>query len=125
MQHLRAFVLSEGDRYQKLILASQDLEPRSIPDAAANGLDGWSFLMRTAEKDFALAYFENKALRARLKGFSPGASYRWTWFDTRTGRWGTALTLRADATGVIASPAFASGGKQAEHDVAARIVRAP
>jgi hypothetical protein len=125
MQHLRAFVLSEGDRYQKLALASQDLDPRSIPDAAADGLDGWSFLMRTAEKDFALAYFENKALRTRLKSFAPGASYRWTWFDPRTGRWGPALHLKADAAGAIASPPFANGGKQAAHDVAAKIVRVP
>jgi hypothetical protein len=125
MQHLRAFVLSEGDRYQKLTLASQDLEPRSIPDAAANGLDGWSFLMRTAEKDFALAYFENKALRARMKGFAPAATYRWTWFDPQTGRWGAALDLKTDAAGVIASPPFANGGKQTARDVAAKIVRVP
>jgi hypothetical protein len=125
MQHLRAFVLCEGDRYQKLTLASRDLEPRSIPDAAADGLDGWSFLMRTTEKDFALAYFENKALQTRMKGFTPGGAYRWSWFDPRTGSWGPALKVKADATGAITSPAFAAGGKQATRDVAAKIVRAP
>jgi hypothetical protein len=125
MQHLRSFVLSEGSRYQELTPASSDLQPRSIPDAAADGLDGWSFLMRTARKDFALAYFENQALRTRMKGFTPGAGYRWTWFDPSTGRWGKNVTLKADEEGLITSPAFAAGGKQATRDVAAKIVKVP
>jgi hypothetical protein len=123
MQHLRAFVLSEGSRYQQLLLASRDLEPRSIPDAVADGLDGWSFLMRTPERDFALLYFENKALKARLKGFSPGARYSWTWFGPHNGEWSRAIALQADAAGVLAAPPFAAGGKQATRDVAAKILR--
>ena len=71
MQHLRNFVLSEGARYQQLTLASQDLEPRSIPDALADGLDGWSFLMRTPQADFALAYFENHGIAADGSAASP------------------------------------------------------
>jgi hypothetical protein len=125
MKHLRAFVLSEGDRYQQLSLAASDLDPRSIPDALADGLDGWSYLMRTPEKDFALAYFEIKALRARIKGFAPGARYSWTWFDPRTGEWGRAAALKADAAGVITAPAFPAGGEQATRDMAVKIVRAP
>ena len=125
MKHLRAFVLSAGDRYQELTLAASDLEPRSIPDALADGLDGWSFLMRTPGKDFALAYFETKALRVRIKGFTPGARYSWTWFDPRTGEWERAAALKADAAGVIRAPVFPSGGEQATLDVAARIVSAP
>jgi hypothetical protein len=123
MKHLRDFVLSEGARYQELELASKDLDPRSIPDAVADGLDGWSFLMRTPRKDFALLYFENKALATRLKGFEPGARYRWTWFDPRTGSWTKAIHLSADAQGTIASPAFPGGGRQASRDVAAKIVQ--
>jgi hypothetical protein len=125
MKHLREFVLSAGERYQELSLAASDLEPRSIPDALADGLDGWSFRMRTAAKDFALAYFENKALRVRIKGFTPGARYSWTWFDPRTGEWGRATTLKADAAGAIRAPAFPSGGEQAALDMAARIVTVP
>src|SRR5262249_14990343 len=79
MQYLRAFVLSEGARYQQLELASQDLEPRGSSQALADGLDGWVYLMRTGARDFALAYFEQQAPRARLKGFTPSARYRWTW----------------------------------------------
>jgi hypothetical protein len=125
MQHLHSFVLSEGSRYQQLLLASNDLDPRSIPDALADGLDGWSFLMRTADKDFALVYFEQKALTARMKGFTPGARYSWTWFDPRSGKWGRALSLKADTAGTLTAPAFAESGKQAVRDIAAKIVRAP
>ncbi len=125
MRHLRSFVLAEGARYQQLTLASQDLEPRSIPDSLADGLDGWSFLMRTADRDFALAYFENKALTARLKGFTPGARYSWTWFDPRSGDWGRPATLQADAGGVITAPAFPTRGRQATADIAAKILRTP
>ncbi len=122
MQHLREFVLSEGDRYQALVPASRDLQPRGIPGALADGLDGWSFLMRTPERDFALAYFENKALKPRLQGFTPGANYRWSWFDPREGAWHAPLLLEADSSGVIAAPAFPAGGGQAEGDIAAKLI---
>lgn len=124
MQHLKAFVLSEGDRYQRLTLANQDLSPRSIPGALSDGLDGWSFLMRTPEKDFALAYFETKAVRPQLKGFAPGGRYSWTWFDPRTGAWSRPVGLKADASGVLAAPAFPQGGQAAAEDVAAKILLA-
>lgn len=124
MQHLKTFVMSENDRYQQLQLASDDLQPRSIPDALADGLDGWSFLMRTAQRDFALAYFENKALRPQLKGFTANARYKWTWFDPRTGTWGKALELKADGSGTLAAPSFPDGGGQATRDIAAKILLA-
>jgi hypothetical protein len=129
MRHLKDFVLSEGPRYQELRLASQDIETRSIPGALADGLDGWSFLMRTPQADFALVYFENRALATRLRGFTPGANYRWRWFDPRQGKWGAELRIKADAQGRLASPAFpadqpAAGGRgQAARDVAAKILK--
>jgi hypothetical protein len=123
MQHLRSFVLTEGAGYQRLLLAAADLEPRSIPGALSDGLDGWSFLMRTAERDFALAYFENKALAVRMKGFTPRARYSWTWFDPPTGKWGRTVTLTTDSDGVLTAPSFPAGGKQAAGDVAAKMLR--
>jgi hypothetical protein len=122
MKHLAAFVLSEGARYQELTLAARDLDPRGIPDALADGLDGWSFLMRTPQRDFALAYFESRALAPRLRGFTARANYRWSWFDPRTGQWRDAGQLRADASGVLAAPAFPDGGRQAASDIAAKIL---
>jgi hypothetical protein len=121
MQHLKSFVLSEGDKYQRLQIASADLNPRSIPEAKGDGLDGWSFLMRTAEQDFALAYFENKALLPKMKGFKRNGQYAWTWFDPRTGAWSKAVQVSADASGTFTAPSFPEGGTQATRDVAAKI----
>ena len=122
MHHLKTFVLSEGDRYQQLELASGDLAPRNIPDALADGLDGWSFLMRTARKDYALAYFEVKALRAQLKGFAPNGRYEWIWFDPRQGTWSDPIALTADAKGVLSAPTFPHGVEQATLDIGAKIL---
>ena len=72
MQHLRTFVLSEGASYQELLLASKISTRAAFPTRLADGLDGWSFLMRTAKQDFALAYFENKALRTAHEGLCAG-----------------------------------------------------
>ena len=124
MQHLRSFVLSEGARYQELTLASQDLQPRRIADSPADGLDGWSFLMRTPARDFALAYFESTARLPRLAGFTPLTNYRWRWFDPRSGEWSREWKVRADAQGVIQAPASPAGGNQAASDVAAKLIRA-
>ena len=124
MRHLRDFVMSEGPRYQQLTLANTDLEPRGIPGALADGLDGWSFLMRTPSKDFALAYFENKAVSPRLRGFTARSNYHWSWFDPRSGEWSRAIRVKADAAGVITAPAFPNGGRQAATDVAAKILEA-
>jgi len=81
--------------------------------------------MRTATRDFALVYFEQRALSGRMKGFEPGARYSWTWFDPRTGAWSRPIMLRTDAAGMFDAPAFAGGGKQSRRDVAAKILRVP
>ncbi len=124
MQHLRAFVLSEGARYQELELANDAIHPRTAPGAIEDGLDGWSFLMRTETRDFALAYFENDALPARFEGFTPGARYRWTWFDPRAGIWGEAIQLTASRTGELAAPPFPPIGNVPEksRDWAAKVL---
>jgi hypothetical protein len=124
MQHLKTFVLSEGARYQDLRLASTDLSPRSIPEALADGLDGWSFLMRTAQRDFALAYFENKALRPTIKGFQPGKQYAWRWFDPRSGAWSEPIALNAGNDGALLAPSFPNGSAQSAEDIAAKIILA-
>jgi hypothetical protein len=125
MQHLRTFVMSEGRLYQSLEPASQDIQPRAMPGALADGLDGWSFLARVKTREFALAYFENRAPRPRLAGFEPGGRYRWTWFDPESGRWGRTAVLRADADGNLSAPPFPSGGVAATRDIAAKILLFP
>jgi len=124
MQHLRTFVLSEGERYQDLIPMSADLTPRSSPEAQAEGLDGWSFMMRTDDRSMALLYFEMKAVAAKLTGFAPNTRYLWRWFDPRTGLWSEATAAETDGRGGLQMPAFPSGGSVAREDVAAKITAA-
>lgn len=123
MQHLKTFVLSEGDRYQQLELASQDVSTRRHTNPLDEGLDGWSFLMRTAARDFALAYFENKAEPPQLLGFTPNASYTWTWFNPRTGAWLPAQKITADAQGTLATPSFPRDPSTTLTDWSAKIKR--
>lgn len=125
MRHLRDFVLSEGGRYQQLALASADVESRTKANPLDDGLDGWTFMMRNADRDFALLYFENKAEVTRLSGFSKNARYRWTWFNPRTGSWTQDGLVVADAVGTILSPAFPSGAPATINDWAAKLVRLP
>jgi len=122
MQYLRRFMLSEGNRYQQLTLATADLHPRASSKAVADGLDGWSFLMRTADRRLAFAYFELRAARPQMDGFAPSARYRWTWFDPTNGSWGHSIALAADAKGTLAAPVFPGGKAQADKDWAAKIV---
>lgn len=124
MRHLRAFVFSEGARYRELEPASESLEPRKAGGAAESGLDGWGFLMRTPQRDFALLYFENKARRARAGGWTPGGTYRFAWYDPRTGEWGQRVELRADERGGIELPRFPGGEETAGTDWAAKMIAA-
>jgi len=117
MRHLGRFVLSEGSRYRNLEPASEEMVPRRAPDASGDGLDGWSFMMRTADRSLALLYFEVGAPRSHLRGFAPGSRHEWTWFDPRTGDWKGEIAVSADDSGAIEAPPFPTQGL----DWAARI----
>jgi len=121
MKSLARFVMSEGATYRDLELASGSLTPRKADGSRDAGLDGWSFMMRTAAKDFALLYFENLAHRARAGGWNPNESYRFTWYNTQSGEWQSDATLRADAQGEIRLPPFPGGADIASADWAAKM----
>lgn len=125
MKHLREFVLSAGDRYQDLELANTDLNPRADPNSLADGLDGWTFMMRTASKDFALLYFELNAPRSQLKGFAANKAYRWSWFNPRTGEWSAEQNVTANTAGELSTPDFPKGGTDSIKDWAAKLAVVP
>ncbi len=125
MRHLGKFILSEGDRYQQLAPASVELHPRADSAAMADGLDGWAFMLRTVDRDFALLYFEHKAAAPNLAGFSPGGRYRWTWFNPRNGEWGQIHNIAAAPDGTLAAPPFPAGDPAIINDWAAKLVRLP
>jgi hypothetical protein len=87
MQYLASFILSEGERYMDLQPASENIFPEKAPGSPEDGLDGWSYMMRTSEKDFALLYFENQAALPELSGFIPVTTYVLRWYNPSTGQW--------------------------------------
>jgi hypothetical protein len=123
MQYLGRFVLSEGERYLQLAPASADLRPRAKPGAAEDGLDGWGFMMRSADRRLAFLYFEANAVRPRVTGLSADAQYEWRWYDPRKGAWLAPLKLRTDTDGSLLAPAFPDGAPLAANDWAARLTR--
>jgi hypothetical protein len=121
MRHLSTFILSEGAQYQKLQPASQDINPQKAPKSPSAGLDGWSYMMRTAEKDFALLYFENQAVLPALNGFKRKASYRFQWFNPRTGQWYKRIKTKTDKQGILQPPEFPDGKNPSSTDWSAKI----
>jgi hypothetical protein len=123
MQHLKTFILSEGNRYQTLQLASQDIHPQKAPDSPARGLDGWSFMMRTPDKKFALLYFENQAVLPTLSGFAANESYHLQWFKPRNGEWTAGGTIRSDDQGLLTLPSFPDQQNPSTTDWAAKLLK--
>jgi hypothetical protein len=121
MRHLKAFVQSEGSRYTNLLLASDQISPRKAPGSPEDGLDGWSYMMRTAEKDLALLYFENKSVLPKLNGFVAGKTYTLSWFDPTNGEWHRPISITADAEGTLSLASFPRGEKVSSRDWAAKI----
>ncbi len=102
MQHVRAFLLSEGDRYRDLVPSPQLLDPnRSGPVAS---YDGWSYCLASPERDLLLVYHENGTPATRLQGLACAGSYTATWFDPRTGKWDGKTMLKADSRGRVELP---------------------
>jgi len=123
MGYMRDFMLSEGVRYRELVPADGDLQPRESAAAVKDGLEGWSYLMRTPDKGFALVYFELKAARAKIAGMTANGRYRWTWYDPESGTWLKPVMLKTDAKGVLQGPQFPKAGKaKIEKDWAAKIL---
>jgi hypothetical protein len=104
MRHLKAFILSEGRRYQDLAPRTDLISPNR--DGKPTGATGWAYCACTAEKDFFLAYFEKDCPPARLSGLLPDTQYRAQWFDPRTGQWSPAGNdvLKANQEGWIQLP---------------------
>ena len=125
MQHLKAFVLSEGSRYQQLELAAADVSTRSTVSPKDEGLDGWTFMMRTPNRDLALLYFEHQAVTPRLAGFTANRRYHWFWFNPRTGAWSAPSEVSADAAGSMAPPAYPAAESGAINDWAAKLLLVP
>jgi hypothetical protein len=122
MQHLSSFVLSEGNKYQKLEPCPKNINPRKAEGSPEKGLDGWSYMMCTPEKDFALLYFENKSQLPTLSGFKEETSYSFRWFDPRNGKWEESIIIKTDENGILQVPFFPDGKNSSTTDWATKIL---
>ncbi len=114
MQHLRAFILSEGRRYQNLVPSADLLSPDRT--GKANSCLGWAYCLRAPEKDFFLLYFEKGCPAATLSGAKPNTRYETRWFNPRIGKWLDDKVLLADAKGKITLPNFHGDLDRSETD---------
>jgi hypothetical protein len=121
MIHLREFILSEGEDYQALEPAQEDLRPGKADGSFDDGLDGWSYMMRNREKDFALLYFENGSVKPSIKGFTSNSSYSLIWYDPQKGEWEKPLTVRSDDQGSLTIAAFPDSQNPSVTDWALKI----
>ena len=125
MQYLKNFILSEGARFQDLLPAQEDVSPRKAPGSPERGLDGWAFLMRTQDRALAFLYFENKARVGTVANAKPNAAHRFAWYNTRTGEWMPAVSLKPDGQGTLKLPPFPGGAEEADVDWAASLAAVP
>lgn len=123
MRHLGEFILSEGERYQALEPAQEDILPRKAAGSFDDGLDGWSYMMRNSEKDFALLYFENGSVKPTLTGFIPDIPYSLIWFDPQTGEWHKPITVRTDEHGSLTITSFPDSQDSSVTDWALKIMK--
>lgn len=106
MQHLRAFALSIGRRYQELVPMADLVSPNKSHDTLS--YEGWAYCARTPDKNVYLAYFEKGAPPAKLRAAHLNSLYRAQWFDPREGAWSDAGEWRADKIGILTLPPFPS-----------------
>ncbi len=121
MRYLGEFILSEGGKYQTLEPVQEDLHPRKAAGSFDDGLDGWSYMMRNREKDFALLYFENSSVKPDLSGFLPEQDYSLIWYDPGKGEWQKPVSAKTDARGSMTIPSFPDSKNPSDIDWALKI----
>jgi hypothetical protein len=99
-QYAGKFMLANGALYEQL---EPHPELLSVSKSGDWPTEGWSFLMRTADRRMFKGYFQRSAAPADISGALPDTTYKAQWFDPRTGAWsnmGTG-TARSDSQGHI------------------------
>jgi YD repeat-containing protein len=120
MRHLKAFILSEGRRYQDLIPCADQISPNR--EGKPKGAIGWAYGARTAARDLFMLYFERDCPPATVSGATSGGEYAARWFNPRTGEWSAVSEpLVADASGRIALPPFPGGEGRSVADWALKL----
>jgi hypothetical protein len=87
LPYLARFILSEEMAYQYCSPQREKLKPNETKDSKEKGLDGWSFMLLSDNKDLAFLYFEHKAEPPSISGLKPNKTYDLHWFDPINGEW--------------------------------------
>lgn len=102
MKTLRAFVMSQGARYQDLIPSVDLVLPNRTHDLSS--FEGWAYAAATREKDFLLVYWEKGCPTDQIRGVLSHAIYAAKWFDPRKGEWVDAKPLKSNMYGILGVP---------------------
>lgn len=122
MGHLRDFMLIEKGEYQNLELAREHMRPNKAKNAPEDGLDGWAYMMRNRERDFALLYFENASELPTLYDFVPNTTYSFQWYHPVNGTWEEEVRIKSNKKGVLKLPDFPEDNARRFTDWAAKII---
>lgn len=105
MRHLKAFILSEGRRYQDLVPCTDRISPNQ--SAGPKVALGWAFGAAAPDQDIFLLYFEKDCPQAIISGARPNAKYTARSFNPRNGEWIVAdAPVVSDVSGRIALSPF-------------------
>ncbi|MGF1637725.1 MAG: hypothetical protein ACFCUU_11680, partial [Cyclobacteriaceae bacterium] len=122
MQHLASFILSEGDAYQKCIPSHNQLKPNKAEGSPEGGLDGWSYLLISPEKNLVFCYFEQTAEMAKVHQLIPNANYKVMWYNPSSGKWlENQKSIKSDKEGMLELGSFPDGKKVTEDDWALKL----
>jgi hypothetical protein len=124
LQHLKTFVLSEGDRYKNLVPQVYLLSPHKSSNH--NDWMGWAYCAGTVDQKWFLLYFEKECERAVLSGLIPGKDYISVWFNPRSGEWikEDSGQIKSDVSGKLELPPFPGNLQRAETDWALKLILA-
>ena len=122
MQYLKEFILSEGAAYQKCQPREEMLLPHKAKDAPENGLDGWSFMLLSDNKELGFLYFENKCEVPQITDLLPNTKYNLVWFDPITGEWlQNVETIKTSDEGILKITSFPDDTKISKRDWSLKI----
>ncbi len=102
MQHLAAFMLSEGSRYWDMQPRPELLTPNR--HGPVTSYDGWSYCATTPARDLIFIYQEQDTPKTSLGGLKAQAQYTVQWFDPRSGQWKGESSIQADSGGKLILP---------------------
>jgi len=124
MRPLGEFFFSEGSRYQQLELARQEVVPNEAACAPPDGLDGWTYMMKTPDGDLALLYFEHEApSRPAVHHLCPSSSYDFLWFNPESAQWSERVEIFTDEQGNLDLPDFPTANDRRYRDWAGKLCK--